>query len=125
MLPNCVAQVPLRAAPLTAPSNDRLSGPMGLRTTVEKRTASPTTWMSVRSDTPVSPDMVPRQLPPASCRSHVNFCVPIGVTIVTCHLPATLIETLLRSGRSPKKCQRCLVQPCGFTLQSTEDSPSS
>src|SRR5688572_6907174 len=36
--------------------------------------------------------MLPFQPAPACCRSQVNFCLPMGVSIATCHLPATLMR---------------------------------
>jgi hypothetical protein len=90
-LPNCVRHVPPILSPVTAPSKVTSTCPSGVVTFALQPTLLPETWTLLSSETPFEAFMVPCHAAPAGFRSQVNFCVPIGVSIEICHLPATLI----------------------------------
>src|SRR4030095_9712203 len=90
-LPNCVRHVPPILSPVTAPSKDTSTCPSGVPTLALQPTLLPETCTLLSSEEPFGAIMVPFHAAPACCRSQVNFCVPIGVSIEICHLPATLI----------------------------------
>src|ERR1041384_2964019 len=94
-LPNCVRQVPPILSPLTAPSNVTSPCPSGVLTRALQLTLLPVTCTLLSSEAPFGAFMPPFQAAPACCRSQVNFCVPIGVSIEICHLPATLMSDSL------------------------------